>query len=147
MKIFIDKIDTLMVKPIGYTNLNSYPVHFKCATFAALARFVPAGENPEAYLNYEIDVEIAHECIKGLCESNNRHPQVIPLAEEFSYHVRGEVQAINYHVEPAGSRTTYVVAGDAAFALTLAETGSLSLSKGEMVEFDAHGLSLWDESI
>ncbi|MDE2419786.1 MAG: hypothetical protein KGO49_01215 [Gammaproteobacteria bacterium] len=88
--------------------------------------------------------------------SIDRQHQVVPLAEAFSYHVRGELDAISYHVrgevdaisyhsEPKGNRTTYIVAGCTTFALTLADIGSLRPNEGEIVEFDVHGLSLWDE--
>lgn len=125
----------------------SYPAHFRCAMFHGWARFVPADENLEAYLNNEIDVEIAHESIGCLRTSADRQHQVVPLTEAFSYHVRGEVKAIAHHSEPRGNRTTYVVASDAAFALSLADLGNLRPSEGDVVEFDVHGLSLWDESI
>lgn len=125
--------------------MDSFPVHFKCDLFNGWARFVPADGNPEAYLNHEVEVEIAHDSITGLRMSIDRQHQVVPLAEAFSYHVRGEVDAISYHSEPKGNRTTYIVAGCTTFALTLADIGSLTPSEGEIVEFDVHGLSLWDE--
>lgn len=147
MKIFIDEIDLSDLKPLGYMNMISYPTHFRCAMFHGWARFVPADENIQAYLNNEVDVEIAHERIGCLRAGADRQHQIVPLAEAFSYHVRGEVKAISYHSEPMGNRTTYVVAGDAAFALSLADLGNLRPSEGDALEFDVHGLSLWDESI
>ena len=147
MKIFIDEIDPSDPKPIGFTNMLGYPAHFRCAMFHGWARFVPADENVQAYLNNELDVEIAHERISCLRPSTDRQHQIVPLAEAFSYHVRGEVKAIAHHSEPIGNRTTYLVAGDAAFSLPVADLGSLRPSEGDVVEFDVHGLSLWDESI
>lgn len=127
--------------------MESYPVQFKSTTFQGLARFVPAGENPETYIKQEIYVEIAHESIVGLRISENKQHQVMPLAKKFSYQVRGEVDAINYHSEPIGNRTTYIVSGDVVFALSLADIGDLRPNKGEAVEFEVYGLSFWDESI
>ena len=147
MKIFIDEIDPRDLKPLGCTNMIGYPAHFRCAMFHGWARFVPADENVQTYLDNEIDVEIAHESIGCLRTGVDRQHQIVPLAEAFSYHVRGEVKTISHHSEPMGNRTTYVVAGDAAFALSLADLGNLRPSEGDAVEFDVHGLSLWDESI
>lgn len=147
MKIVIDEIDSSDPKPLGFTSMLGYPAHFRCAMFHGWARFVPADENAQAYLNNEIDVEIAHESIDCLRVGADRQHQIVPLAEAFSYHVRGEVKTISHHSEPMGNRTTYVVAGEAAFALSLADLGNLRPSEGDAVEFDVHGLSLWDESI
>lgn len=147
MKIFIDKINFSEPKPLGCTSMASYPAHFKCAMFHGWARFIPANENLESYLNTEIDVEVAHESVDCFSTSGDRQHQVVPLSAAFSYHVRGEVKKIAHHPEPGGNRTTYVVAGDVAFALSLADLGSLRPSEGDAVEFDVHGLSLWDESI
>ena len=58
MKIFIDEIDPLDLKPLGCTNMIGYPAHFRCTMFHGWARFVPADENVQAYLDNEIDVEI-----------------------------------------------------------------------------------------
>lgn len=147
MKIFIDEIDSGEPKPLGYANMVSYPAHFRCTMFHGWARFVPADENLEAYLNHEIEVEIAHERIDCLRPSADRQHHVVPLAEAFSYHVCGQVKTIVHHSEPSGNRTTYIVAGDAAFSLSLADLGSLRPGEGDAVEFDVYGLSLWDESI
>lgn len=125
----------------------SYPARIRCALFRGWARFVPADENLEAFLNHEIEVEIAHERIDRLLPSADRQYHVVPLAKTFDYHVCGEVKTIAHHSEPSGNRTTYIVAGDAAFALSLADLGSLRLNIGDAVEFDVYGLSLWDDSI
>jgi hypothetical protein len=147
MKISIAGIETRTATPIGHTKMNSYPVHFKSAMFEGLARFVPGGEDLETYLNREIEVEISHEKISGLRTVNSLEHQVTPLTQVFGYHVRGEVKLITPHSEPAGNRTTYIVAGDAVFALTLSDIGAVRPREGETVEFDVHGLSLWDELI
>lgn len=152
MKIVIDKIDTSRPKNLGYTEMLSYPVHFTNPLFSGWARFVPAGEDPEAYLNEEVIVELAHDTVSGLRIIDNPMdqgwpPQVSPLAEEFSFQVRGEVKVIVHHPKPEGNRTTYVIVGDAAFALTFAELGDLRPCEGQTVEFTAHGISLWDEEI
>jgi hypothetical protein len=147
VKIFIDGIKFDEPKPLGCTNMTSYPTHFKCPMFHGWARFVPADEDLEPYINNEIDVEIAHERVDHLRMSADRQHQVVPRSDAFSYHVRGEVKTIVNHTELPGNRTTYVVAGDAAFALSLADLGNLRPSEGDTVEFEVHGLSLWDESI
>ncbi len=148
MKILIEEIDPGVPKPLGFTNMLSYPAHFKCAMFQGWARFVPADENLDVYLNNnEIEVEIAHESISSLGRSTVRQHYVTPLSEAFSYHVCGEVRTIVHHAEPSGNQVTYIVAGDAEFALSLADLGGLRPNQGDTVEFDIHGLSLWDEAI
>lgn len=147
MKIFIDGIEFEKPKPLGFTNMTSYPAHFRSSTFHGWARFVPADEDLEQYLNKAIEVEIAHERVDELRTSADRKHLIAPLSEAFSYHVRGEVKTIVNHSEPSGNSTTYVVAGEAAFALSLADLGNLRPHEGDTVEFDVHGLSLWDESI
>jgi hypothetical protein len=152
MKIVIDKIDTSRPENLGYTEMPSYPVHFRNPLFDGWARFVPARENPEAYLNEQVVVEIAHDSVSDLrILENPKHqvwpPQISALAEEFSFQVRGDVKVIVHHPKPEGNRTTYIVAGDAAFALTFSELGNLRPCEGQTVEFIAHGVSLWDEEI
>jgi hypothetical protein len=61
--------------------------------------------------------------------------------------VCGEVKTIRHHSEPPRNRTIYVSAGDADFALNFADIGNLEASKGDMLEFEVHGLALWDEMI
>lgn len=147
MRIFIDKIDPCEPESLGFTKAIGYPIHFRSSMFQGWAKFVPAGENPEDYVNREIDVELAHESIGGLHVSTNRHCQVLPLVDAFSYHVRGEIKAIVHHSEPAGNRTAYIAAGDAEFSLRMKDLGDLNINKGELVEFNVYRLSLWDESI
>ena len=72
---------------------------------------------------------------------------MVPLAEPFSYHVRGEVKVSPHHSGPKENALVYILAGDADFMLSAADIGNATLSDGGIVEFDVHGLSLWDEAI
>ena len=147
MKIYINAINSSKSEAIGYTKMASYQVHFKSLGFEGWARFVPFDENPEAYVHQCLEVEIGYESITGLCVCEYQQQKVVPLAERFSYHVCGEVRTVIQHSEPVGNRTIYVVAGDADFALDFAVIGNLKPIEGDMVEFDIHGLSLWDEML
>jgi hypothetical protein len=147
MQIFIDIVSAVKPEAIGYTKMPSYPVHFKSLGFEGWAKFVPFGENPKDYLNKELEVEIAYESIVGLHLCQRRQQKVVPLSKRFGYHVCGEVITISHHSEPAGNRTIYVSAGDADFALNFSDIGNLEASKGDMLEFEVHGLALWDEMI
>ena len=147
MKIFIDIVDEAKPEAIGFTKMPSYPVHFKSLGFEGWAKFVPFGENAEGYLNQELEVEIGYKRIVGLRVCQRRQQKVEPLTERFSYHVCGEVTTITHHSEPPGNRTMYVSVGDADFALNCADIGNLEASKGDMLEFEIHGLALWDEMI
>lgn len=147
MEIWINAINLQEPKLLGYTNMVSYPVHLRCAMFQGWARWVPFDENLEKYLQCAISVEVAHEAIDDLRPSAQRPHHIVPLAQAFAYHVCGEVNMIVHHAAPKGNQTTYVVAGDAAFALSLADLGGYMPREGDTVEFDVYGLSLWDESI
>lgn len=142
MKIIIEKIDTERRKAIGFTPMDSYPVRFASATFQGWARFVPGMGNPQSYLHQEVEVEIDHEAISGLRIVDDQEHEIVPLAEEFGYHVRGQVT----HSKPKGGRTIYVTVGESTFLLSLADM-HLIPCEGAIVEFDVHGVSLWDESI
>jgi hypothetical protein len=147
VKIFLDKIDSLGMKSIGYTQLASFPTHFQSKTFEGWGRFVPGAEQLEDYINREIEVEIAQETVIDFRVSKNRVHKIEPLEEQFSYFVVGEVKHIAFHSEPVGNQTTYVESGDAVFTLNLSDIGSIRPNIGETVEFQVCGLSLWDESI
>lgn len=132
---------------LGYTNMVSYPVYVRAGMFEGTARFVPAGDELQTYLDVEIDVEVAHERVDNLRISDVEQHHIVALAEACSFHVNGEVTMVVNHAEPPGNRTTYIVAGDAGFALSLADIGELRLVESDVVEFNVHGLSLWDEAI
>jgi len=63
MIIFIDKIDSKLFLPLGYTNLPSFVVQFGSACFDGVARFVPASGLHLDCAGHEFGVEIGQESV------------------------------------------------------------------------------------
>lgn len=151
MDITIESIDANGVKPLGLTQLPSYPVRFSSEMVSGSARFVPFGDDVQEYLGRTLYVELSQERVTGFkrrapgrCECT-----VLALEEQGAFQVTGEIRSVRSVAEPPGTVTVTVTvaAGAAEFLLSDKDFLGLSLQEGDTVTFRVHGLSLWDEEI
>lgn len=147
--ITIESIDTSAMKPLGLTQLPSYPVRFSSATVSGAARFVPFGDDASEYLGRTLCVELATERVTGFERIAPRNGEgfIVALDEQFAFKVVGQVGSVRCVAEPPGNVVITVAAGTATFLLSSEDFPDTSLEEGDNVTFLVHELSLWDEEI
>lgn len=149
MDITIEGIDANAMKPLGFTQLPSYPVQFSSEMVCGSARFVPFGDDVQEYLGRTLYVELSQERVTGVerLEPGHRERAVRALEARGTFQVTGAVGSVHSVAEPHGTVTVSVAAGAAQFLLSDKDFPGLSLQEGDTVTFRVHGLSLWDEQI
>ncbi|WP_338847476.1 hypothetical protein V8J88_02035 [Massilia sp. W12] len=147
MKIIVKDIEYDDVEYIGCAGLPSYPVCFKAKHFEGWARFVPFSENLEKYIDEQVGVEVACEKVTDFSVGEFLNEKIENLPEKYCYAVCGRVTEIAHHSQPVGNKTIYITSHDAEFSLSWLDIGDCDIKKGDIVTFNIHGLSLWDEMI
>jgi hypothetical protein len=147
MKVSINSIDASSEKPLGYTPMPSFLVHFQGTAFSGVARLVPASGLPTNCVGAEFDTEIAQESISDFQVVESTDPTVSYLGQPGVFKVLGRVVGVSPVTEPQGGFIVTVVVNDAFFMLTHADLDFKRPEVGAMVEFTTRELALWDEVI
>lgn len=149
MDITIESIDASAMKPLGFTQLPSYPVRFSSVLVSGAARLVPFGDDVGMYLGRTLHVELAQERVTAIERVAPGHgiESMVPLNEPCSFQVVGRVASKSAVAEPPGTVCLAVDAGPARFVLSGMEFKGLAFEEGDAITFCIHELSLWDEEI
>lgn len=149
MDITIESIDASAMKPLGFTQLPSYPVRFSSALVSGAARLVPFGDDASEYFGRTLYVELAQDRVSGFERAAPPHFEeaMVALEEQGSFQVHGRIASARAASDSCGSVVVTAVAGAAAFFLSDKDFADESLQEGDAVTFRVHGLSFWDEQI
>ncbi len=138
----------------GSPGFPAYRVHFTAAMMRGYAWLVWSGETPPPQGDYS--VETGMEAIRGfqvVPPDMDRQASIHPLTTPGDYRVSGRVEAVWPGDDGGVSWGAYVRVGDCSFTVNSDDLSGgpdnqgLRLRKGDWVEFEVGGLSLWDENL
>lgn len=148
MRIVVQSIDKSSLELRGFTPTPSFKVQFQAAMFEGGARLVPFSGLADALAGDEFSVEISQETVSGLRLCDPQTTSIVePLSVPGDFKVRGQVRYVMPCSEPAGRCYFLVEVGDADFSLSDVDLDGLKPEIGDQVEFVAHDLTFWDESL
>lgn len=149
MFITILQIDPKAMEMRGYTPTASYPVYFRSSAVTGWARLVPFGEDPMEYIGESLIVEIGQESVTGLRKSLEAglSESIEPLPADGDFRVHGTSVDRERYNDPPGSVSLTVRSGEAQFSLSGLEQTYAGMAAGDMIVFDVHDVSLWDEML
>ena len=136
-------------------SVTGYRVHFAAGPVRGQAWFASAaGEHPPPPGDYSVETGLQE--VRGLrvvARSAGGERGITPLPTPGDYRVRGSVEVVLGEGNGGPATGAYVRAGDWSFMIDSGDctAGDLNilgeLAEGDEVEFDAVGLSLWDENL
>ncbi|MFZ2990444.1 hypothetical protein [Ideonella sp.] len=149
MQVIVTQINPEQPIYRGHLRMPSFLAQFDSAGFSGSAWFVPATGNSSGYLGQRLDVELSHDRVTQVLLEDGQgfKSRVEPLPAPGAYRVSGTVSSMVPLRVPPGEAIVSVTAGDATFALTIAELAGIRPAPGIHLSFLVHDLSLWDEAL
>lgn len=142
MNIEIININKENVVLIGGNQYLGYRGRFECPLVSGEAVIVPySGREEKLAVGNVISVETDQETVSDFkVETAEVEPMIEALSTPGDYKVRGIVVLNSDNV------VFDIEVGNFSFAVDNKDTGNLIPKVGDLVSFNIHGLSLWDEN-
>lgn len=142
MKVTITAIQDDEAVLVKGTSALGHRGKFGCPLVTGEAVFIPArGFERNLRVGNVISVETAHESVSNFRVVDEQSDMMQALDQAGDYAVRGRIT-----LQAPQGRITVAVRGF-TFRLDRSELNGQTLSIGQYVQFNLHGLALWDENL